>query len=1349
MLALLPMVSMSAIGSLLGAVLVAAELPKPHPGSPNAITEQEPWTSSADAPDQPTVASEAAAVGPIYPMPLDQPVRVMVGIAADASGVSRGDGSGQITGDDDSAAGATDTRLVYENTLSTFLLGLPPNLPTSELADDIATVAAFGCNLDSYVVRVTGDLNGDGVASGNLTVFTALYPACPRGGGVVPIRGTSCVFGITVAESGGLIDLTCRIPDLANVPTPNNLYLGVSFGRADAGVVIGAPALQGFSANQFDHPFAACSAGLGGFPAAPHSSFYAQVYVREPCGNSFIAYKNTRQNERGFSPGAGIRFADDLQLAVEHCDMVAYEVSMKGSTTGAVVFDLRTCLSGDAENGCIIPGTRTIIGVTQLNSPQVARVAFDPPILIPDDLYISFRTTSGSIGPIATGIQAGVGHTEDAIYEYRYGEWSQRDLSTTQYHTSAFDVTITCAGSPPPGACCDMFLTEEKRCYGGPRDGLSCVFDGDCTQGFGRCLGKSVCRELPQMNCPFPTLWTEGALCDADPFAHPCGQSACCTPDDTCTNLTGTECAARSPPGDAFWWVLGSFCKDEDHVCPYYACLQRNGECNAAHAEPGCEDPFCCWDVCQIDPWCCRVEWDRHCVETAQDVCHRRGLDECHWGPQEIGSNGSAFFSNFNATGGLGDPPFCCGRESSNTQAFGTVWFKFIATHASASIRTCQSDEAGDSMVQVFAAGDPTDDATACATLIPIGCADDSEACGDRGQHAQVCVDGLIPGAPYYLMVASKTPEARGLHQLDIVSPCQFENPFVRGDCNANGVVDGCDLFTGSSTDCNENRLPDDCEVLPKVDPDCNGNARPDDCDIAVGRSRDCQPNQVPDECDLEIGTSLDCDGDQMPDECRPNATQLNIVDSLYSFGYALDVWGDRLAIGNPYRSNVYSLHPGACHLFRKVTANWVFERTLLTAVSLPSDGFATALALNSDWILIGAPAEDHSNAEDPGSVRAFLLTNGFWNEWPILRAPDPQNRHYFGLALATAGQWAAVLAVERWDGYEGEPVVYVFELIGDVWIHRTKLNPPGRTSTHFGRQALSMNGRLLALGADATSMSGPGDRTGAVFVFRRTGDEWSQDQILTPPDPSAYEYFGKAVHAQGDRIFVGADARYPYPSEAATGAVFVFNAESVCCAFLETVTPADRAPGGFGTSITSDGSRLLVGPLYAGHGAAQGYLFVRRDDHWEEVEPLVIPDYSADDGFRPSVALLGSSAVIGANGWLGVPNSNAGGLVFAFSIGDADCNSNGMPDTCDLREQTAVDCNNNALLDQCESGDFADADLDGDIDSGDFRAAVDCLTGPGHSITDSCCGPFDAELSDRDVDLRDLAAFLQAYEGP
>ncbi|MGB2986925.1 MAG: hypothetical protein WBE26_13720, partial [Phycisphaerae bacterium] len=467
--------------------------------------------------------------------------------------------------DEGEATEGTSITLVYSNTLGQSVFGPPASLPTARIADDIATTAVADCNLDHYVVRVSGDRDGDGSGVGPFSVNAALYQTCPGAGDATPIPDTECHADL---PDNGVHSVTCQIPAYVHVPIPASLYLGVSFSRLNCGVVVGAPALVGFSDDTFDLPGFPCSGSLGGFPDYPHASFYAEIYVRDECPSAFPGYRASNGAGPDFTLGAEIRFADDIHLGVPECNMVAYEVGVNG---WHFQFDLRTFLSDtDPENGGVIPGTE---GAVLFELPvRNLRIDVDPPIPLPQDFWITFKTSD----PVrVAGRPASLGFSENFYAWFNGSEWVTGPFPGQTY--AAFDVTIWCEGVPAIGACCDMILTDED--------------------------GEAVCRELPEMNCGFPQLWREGKSCESvceggendgqpctrqadcpgyncaggpndgnpcepgdpndcpqsyckraecpGPFPHPCGQSACCAYGEDgvfrCSDLTENECYEHPP----------------------------------------------------------------------------------------------------------------------------------------------------------------------------------------------------------------------------------------------------------------------------------------------------------------------------------------------------------------------------------------------------------------------------------------------------------------------------------------------------------------------------------------------------------------------------------------------------------------------------------------------------------------------------------------------------------------------------------------------------------------------------------------------------------------------------------
>jgi trimeric autotransporter adhesin len=132
------------------------------------------------------------------------------------------------------------------------------------------------------------------------------------------------------------------------------------------------------------------------------------------------------------------------------------------------------------------------------------------------------------------------------------------------------------------------------------------------------------------------------------------------------------------------------------------------------------------------------------------------------------------------------------------------------------------------------------------------------------------------------------------------------------------------------------------------------------------------------------------------------------------------------------------------------------------------------------------------------------------------------------------------------------------------------------------------------APGADGTAMAGasPGDG-GAVLVFVRQQDSWSQAARLEPSNPGSGDQFGFAVAAWNDAIVVGASREDSAAKDSA----------------------GDQA---------SD----------AAVDAGAAYLFHNTGRAWTQQLYLKANDADAHDHFGYSVAIDAGTIVAGAMGW-------------------------------------------------------------------------------------------------------------------
>ncbi|UCC30949.1 MAG: VWA domain-containing protein [Phycisphaerales bacterium] len=321
--------------------------------------------------------------------------------------------------------------------------------------------------------------------------------------------------------------------------------------------------------------------------------------------------------------------------------------------------------------------------------------------------------------------------------------------------------------------------------------------------------------------CDCSGRWLKGGACDPDPFMPPCGTSACCEPNGHCRNVSEEDCEALDGS-----WDQGMACNEACQNCTFIdVCLNGEGECTKPRPQGsglvGCDDRCCCITQCAMDPYCCGREWDVNCANNALAVCDVPPVnDEC-WDPDPERGAESVDVPSATPAGVLPatenplDPGFCCHGYGPAGKGFGTVWYKFVAPepsnpegqYSSVRVSTCCSTAApgapaDDSLVQVFTTRNPDrgvcdngsvcsiaaqgcadgstcvlDEQWACENLVAIGCNDDAgDACtcglAVHPKNSRLCVTGLVPGQTYYVMMAARTEESRGVYRLDISSLC-------------------------------------------------------------------------------------------------------------------------------------------------------------------------------------------------------------------------------------------------------------------------------------------------------------------------------------------------------------------------------------------------------------------------------------------------------------------------------------------------------------------------------------------------------------------------------------------------
>jgi len=304
-----------------------------------------------------------------------------------------------------------------------------------------------------------------------------------------------------------------------------------------------------------------------------------------------------------------------------------------------------------------------------------------------------------------------------------------------------------------------------------------------------------------------------------------------------------------------------------------------------------------------------------------------------------------------------------------------------------------------------------------------------------------------------------------------------------------------------------------------------------------------------------------------------------------------------------------------------------VFNRSLFFAVLLASAGSVLLAAENpvqpdglnaTDWREIQTKIRAHRATSDFNTAqgkRPQIATSSRSGSAPrfaqqaYLKAGNTEEEDYFGDSVAVSGDTVVV-------GSRGED--------------------------------------SSAIGIDGDSTDNGQIDSGAVFVFVRSADGWTQQAYLKASNTDDGDWFGSSVAVSGDTIVVGAPFEDSNSTEIDTGqddnsfnnsgAAYVFVRDNGNWAQQAYLKPSNNSNAvQFGLSVAVSGGTAVVGAWRANasldetrgfisrSGAA--YVFERTDTTWSEQAILIASNADTNDRFGIAVAVDDDMILVGAPG--------------------------------------------------------------------------------------------------------------------
>ncbi|MFG0283915.1 MAG: hypothetical protein ACF8R7_05790 [Phycisphaerales bacterium JB039] len=247
------------------------------------------------------------------------------------------------------------------------------------------------------------------------------------------------------------------------------------------------------------------------------------------------------------------------------------------------------------------------------------------------------------------------------------------------------------------------------------------------------------------------------------------------------------------------------------------------------------------------------------------------------------------------------------------------------------------------------------------------------------------------------------------------------------------------------------------------------------------------------------------------------------------SFGGSVAISGDVMMVG-AFQADTVGTNAGAVYVFERSGGVWSEVDKLVASGLRFYDLFGSAVALDGDAAVIGAPTQNLA-----GAAYVFERVGGVWTQ--SLRITGDTSSSRLGASVALSGATALVGAP-----FEGAGAAYSIDRSGTGWARGGNLVGVGlEPGDRFGTRTALHSGLAVV---SASRTDGAVTETGAAHVFRKDGGFWGQTAKIAALGGAEHSVFGMGLATDGEVILAGAPffSGYGFP-----GNIYAFEPACGC----------------------------------------------------------------------------------------------------------------------------------------------------------------------------------------------------------
>ena len=336
----------------------------------------------------------------------------------------------------------------------------------------------------------------------------------------------------------------------------------------------------------------------------------------------------------------------------------------------------------------------------------------------------------------------------------------------------------------------------------------------------------------------------------------------------------------------------------------------------------------------------------------------------------------------------------------------------------------------------------------------------------------------------------------------------------------------------------------------------------------------------------------------------------------------------------------------GAVYIYKFDGYEWRQQAKIVASDRKAGDEFGYSVAINNDYILVGAPHTDHGGFSQGSAYLFKRNTSGSWAEFKKIELNASKEYDLFGYSVAINGDHLMIGAPQHDYNANGTGfaqdagAIYAYKknLIaggGHNWTLVEKYVPSNRTAGDNFGNALALSGNTCVIGAYKKNY-----QIGTAYIFEYQNQQWTESTALTGSHPYLGDWFGQSVAISGNEVLIGAP-RQNYDQngsdyKANAGAAFYYKKNGSSWPLVQKIVASNRTAGDFfGQAVSIDGDYALITAhirtINGKRDQGMAYAFQEQNNTLTEYKTITAVDGRSYDNFGWAASINKSNIVIAA----------------------------------------------------------------------------------------------------------------------